>query len=85
MQMLWSVLLTRLFSGLAMVFPSPLNTVKTDDRCVNVWSVPVRVLMVVMCTARVHIQWRRKEIIVGGALRVLARGGYGRGAPLPPS
>ena len=44
---LWSVLLTRLFSGLAMVFPSPLNTVKTDDRCVNVWSVPVGVLMVV--------------------------------------
>ena len=35
MQVLWSVLLTRLFSGLAMVFPSPLNTVKTDDRCVN--------------------------------------------------
>ena len=26
-------------SGLAMVFPSPLNTVKTDDRCVNGWSV----------------------------------------------
>ena len=50
MQVLWSVLLTRLFSGLAMVFPSPLNTVKTDDRCVNVWSVPVWVLMVVMCT-----------------------------------
>ena len=37
-----------------MVFPSPLNTVKTDDRCVNVWSVPVGVLMVVMCT-RVHM------------------------------
>ena len=35
MQVLWSVLLTRLFSGLAMVFPNPLNTVKTDDRCVN--------------------------------------------------
>ena len=50
MQVLWSVLLTRLFLGLAMVFPSPLNTVKTDDRCVNVWSVPVGVLMVVMCT-----------------------------------
>ena len=44
------VLLTRLFSGLAMVFPSPLNTVKTDDRCVNGWCVPVGVLMVVMCT-----------------------------------
>ena len=38
MQVLWSVLLTRLFSGLAMVFPSPLNT---DDRCANGWSVPV--------------------------------------------
>ena len=44
MQVLWSVLLARLFSGLAMVFPSPLNTVKTDssggplqtdDRCVS--------------------------------------------------
>ena len=35
MQVLWPVLLTRLFSGLAMVFSSPLNTVKTDDRCVN--------------------------------------------------
>ena len=35
MQVLWSVLLTRLFSGLAMVFPIPLNTVKTDDRCDN--------------------------------------------------
>ena len=34
-----------------MVFPSPLNTVKTDDRFVNCWSVPVGVLMgVVMCT-----------------------------------
>ena len=54
MQVLWSVLLTRLFSGLAISFPSPLNTVKTDDRCVNVWSVPVGVLMVVMCT-RVHM------------------------------
>ena len=41
MQVLWSVVLTRLFSGLAMVFPSTLNTVKTDDRCVNGWSVPV--------------------------------------------
>ena len=30
-----------------MVFPSPLNTVKTDDRCVNGWSVPVGVLMVI--------------------------------------
>ena len=50
MQVLWSVLLTSLFSGLAMVFPSPLNTVKTDDRCVNGWSVPVGVLMVVVCT-----------------------------------
>ena len=30
-----------------MVFPSPLNT---DDRCVNGWSVPVGMLMVVMCT-----------------------------------
>ena len=50
MQVLWSVLLTRLFSGLAMDFPSFLNTLKTDDRCVNVWSVPVGVLMVVMCT-----------------------------------
>ena len=28
-----------------MVFPNPLNTVKTDDRCVNSWSVPVGVLM----------------------------------------
>ena len=37
MQVLWSVLLTRLFSGLAVVFPSPLN----NDRCVNGWSVPV--------------------------------------------
>ena len=55
MQVLWSVLLTRLFSDLAMVFPSPLNTVKTDDRCVNVWNVPVGVLMVVMCTSRVHM------------------------------
>ena len=36
MQVLWSVLLTRLFSGLAMVFPSPLNTVKTDDRSTDV-------------------------------------------------
>ena len=45
MQVLWSVLLTRLFSGLAMVFPNPSNTVKTDDRCVN-----GGVLMVVMCT-----------------------------------
>ena len=53
MQVLWSVLLTRLFSGLAMVFPSPLNTVKTDDRCVNVWSVPVGVLMV--GNTKVHI------------------------------
>ena len=51
MQVLWSVLLTRLFSGLAMVFPSPLNTAKTDEKCVNVWSVPVGVLMVVMCTS----------------------------------
>ena len=50
MQVLWSVLQTRLFSGLAMVFPSLLNTVKTDDRCVNGWGVPVGVLMVVMCT-----------------------------------
>ena len=41
MQVLWSVLLTRLFSGLAMVFPSPLNTVETDDRCVNGWGVDV--------------------------------------------
>ena len=32
-----------------------------------------------------HRQWRRKEIIVGGALRVMPRGGSGRGAPLPPS
>ena len=40
MQVLWSVLLTRLLSGLAMVFPSPLNTVKTDDRCVNGSCVP---------------------------------------------
>ena len=32
-----------------MVFPSPLNTVKTDDRCVNGWGVPVGVLMLVMC------------------------------------
>ena len=39
MQVLWSVLLTRLFSGLAMVFLSPLNTVKTDDRCVYLWGV----------------------------------------------
>ena len=31
-----------------MVFPSPLNTVKTNDRCVNGWNVPVGVLMVVM-------------------------------------
>ena len=36
MQVLWSVVL-----GLAMVFPSTLNMVKTDDRCVNGWSVPV--------------------------------------------
>ena len=47
---IWSVLLTRLFSDLAMVFPNPLNTVKTNDRCVNGWSVPVGVLMVVMCS-----------------------------------
>ena len=25
-----------------MVFSTPVNTVNTDDRCVNVWSVPVR-------------------------------------------
>ena len=48
MQVLWSVLLTRLFSGLAVVFPSPL---KTDDRFVYVWSVPMGV---VVCT-RVHM------------------------------
>ena len=36
-----STILTRIFSGLS----SPLNTVKTDDRCV-----PVGVLIVVMCT-----------------------------------
>ena len=36
-----------------MVFPSPLNTVKTDDRCVNGWSVPVGVLVMVMCTCGV--------------------------------
>ena len=36
MDVLWLVLLTRLFPGLAMVFPSPLNTVKRDDRCVNI-------------------------------------------------
>ena len=32
-----------------MVFLNPLNTVKTDDRCVNGCSVPVGVLMGVMC------------------------------------
>ena len=41
MQVLWSVLLTRIFSGLAVVFPSPLNAEKTNDRYVNGWSVPV--------------------------------------------
>ena len=56
MQVLWSVLLTRLFSGLAMVFPSPLNTVKTDDRCVNGWSVPcVLVTHGMFGNTKVHI------------------------------
>ena len=43
-----------------MVFPSLLNTMKADDRCVNGWSVPVGVLMVVMCNYRVH--WHTKYL-----------------------
>ena len=56
MQVLWSVhvLLTKVFSGLPIYFPSPKNTT-TNDRCVNGWSVPVLLLMVVMC-ARVYME-----------------------------